>query len=573
MRGLRLVKLIVVATALAGAAVAYGLSGQAAAHSRAGARVAATAADSYYVLLLTNVDNNIYVGTETSLQSEHNCDLPDGGPPPCSTSIVYTVEAGPFASCAAATAAYNAAAMNPHPAFGGTKVYIFGGSYFIDDMSYWCTPGSSTTTTTTTSTSSTSAGTVPTGTCPIFAVPSASSARAAARSLPLRAGEGAQAAPKCTKKQIVRLLRLKSRKTYFAAVFVGAIGGLLGLVPGAQLPAATLIIEAGVLGVASGYYSYTADDIENPPDPAWQSIAVPQPPRIPTVASGRDLTVGEAAAITAILDADASTIGFSNALAISAERASTAAAAHDTVWVARQTSAEEVFATDAANAFAQLASVSQREQPVLSAWKWSGITIAGLQAEQRRVRTDGLPALFTEVVASLGLGQTQAILGSLKSAIASANLSQYSADLTEPDTLLVDTSEVASDLDAQKDLLGYAQYLKSSSASATATVNLTGSWTNPQTPTAPPWMLTTANSLHTLTGTFAGGAGHSGLRGTVTATLQSNNTVYAGTVHITEGTLSVGGTITITVVSQNKLEVSLKQTNLPNTQVFELDRE
>jgi hypothetical protein len=120
--------------------------------------------------------------------------------------------------------------------------------------------------------------------------------------------------------------------------------------------------------------------------------------------------------------------------------------------------------------------------------------------------------------------------------------------------------------------LSVAFHQGTAAGSGGSSANLTGSWTNPQTPTAPPWMLSTTNDLHTLTGTFTGGAGHSGLRGTVTATLQSNNTVYAGTVHITEGALSVGGTITITIVSQDRLDVSLKQANLPTTQVFELDR-
>jgi len=126
--------------------------------------------------------------------------------------------------------------------------------------------------------------------------------------------------------------------------------------------------------------------------------------------------------------------------------------------------------------------------------------------------------------------------------------------------------------DAAGGQLSVSFHQGTAAGSGGASANLAGSWTNPATPTAPPWVFTTTNKLHTLTATFAGGAGHTGLRGTVTATLQSNNTVYAGTVHITEGALSVGGTITITIVSQNKLEVSLKQTNLPNTQVFELDR-
>lgn len=147
------------------AAVVVGSAGAGATASPvARAPLSDSAAASYYVLLLTNVEDNVYVGTEASLQGVNACDLPDGGPSPCSNPVTYTVELGPYATCAAATAAYNAAAMNPHPAFGGTKVYIFGGSYFIDDMGFWCTPGSTTTTTSTTTTPTTTTTTTTTTT-------------------------------------------------------------------------------------------------------------------------------------------------------------------------------------------------------------------------------------------------------------------------------------------------------------------------------------------------------------------------------------------------------------------------
>jgi hypothetical protein len=98
----------------------------------------------YYVFVLTNVASpgNIFVGALSAVQGKLTCDFTDGGL--CADAggadvpVTYTENLGPFTSCADATAAYTAAAMNPHPAFGGEKVYIFGNSYFIDDQSAWC---------------------------------------------------------------------------------------------------------------------------------------------------------------------------------------------------------------------------------------------------------------------------------------------------------------------------------------------------------------------------------------------------------------------------------------------------
>jgi hypothetical protein len=193
----RLARVILLAAALAVAAVTIGSAGAGAA-ARPLAHAAA-ASDPYYVLLLTNVEDNVYIGTESSLASTYACDLPDGGPPPCTTAITYTVQLGPYATCAAATAAYNAAATNPHSAFGGTKVYIFGGSYFIDDMSYWCVPGSSVTTTPTTTTpattTTTTTSTTGASTAALPPLPTSFCTTAAAR---IAAAKHAVCAPKKT---------------------------------------------------------------------------------------------------------------------------------------------------------------------------------------------------------------------------------------------------------------------------------------------------------------------------------------------------------------------------------------
>ena len=125
----------------------------------------------YYVFVLTNVASpgNIWVGQVSDLAGKFTCNFTDGGL--CANAggqnvpVTYTENLGPYPTCTAATVAYNAAAMNPHPAFGGEKVYIFGNSYFIDDMSAWCVPGSSSTTTTTTTT--TAATTTESGPSPL----------------------------------------------------------------------------------------------------------------------------------------------------------------------------------------------------------------------------------------------------------------------------------------------------------------------------------------------------------------------------------------------------------------------
>jgi hypothetical protein len=107
--------------------------------------VAPVAPSPYYVFVLTNVASpgNIFVGPLSGVQGKLTCDFADGGN--CAAAggadvpVTYSENLGPFATCAEATDAYDAAAMNPHPAFGGEKVFIFGNSYFIDNKGSWCT--------------------------------------------------------------------------------------------------------------------------------------------------------------------------------------------------------------------------------------------------------------------------------------------------------------------------------------------------------------------------------------------------------------------------------------------------
>jgi len=103
-----------------------------------GAPVAVAAASSYYVFVLTNVADpgNIWVGQVSDLAGKNTCNFVDGGlcagaAAPMCCHIHRNL--GPYATCAAASPP-TTNRPDAHPAFGGTKVYIFGGSYFIDNM-------------------------------------------------------------------------------------------------------------------------------------------------------------------------------------------------------------------------------------------------------------------------------------------------------------------------------------------------------------------------------------------------------------------------------------------------------
>jgi hypothetical protein len=93
----------------------------------------------YYVYILTNVDSpgQIWVGTDSDLQGKNTCRFVGGGN--CAadgsgTPVQYSRQLGPYLTLGAATQAFCGAATSPHQAFGGTKAYIFGNSYFIDNV-------------------------------------------------------------------------------------------------------------------------------------------------------------------------------------------------------------------------------------------------------------------------------------------------------------------------------------------------------------------------------------------------------------------------------------------------------
>ncbi|MCU7827262.1 hypothetical protein [Kitasatospora sp. DSM 101779] len=100
----------------------------------------------YYVFLLTNVSGgNVLVGTLQDVMGKRTCDFVDGGL--CADAggadvpVQYVAKLGPYPTLTDAQAAFCAAATNQRPgppAAGGTKVDIFGGSYWIDNISFTC---------------------------------------------------------------------------------------------------------------------------------------------------------------------------------------------------------------------------------------------------------------------------------------------------------------------------------------------------------------------------------------------------------------------------------------------------
>ena len=99
-----------------------------------------------------------------------------------------------------------------------------------------------------------------------------------------------------------------------------------------------------------------------------------------------------------------------------------------------------------------------------------------------------------------------------------------------------------------------------------AVPDLTGSWFNVDAPSASPWQFKVSSDRQTLTANWHGDAatGHPNLVGTATATLNSRQPVYVGTLHITEGpSVTTNGTITFTINARDSVTVVYQQDNGP----------
>ena len=96
---------------------------------------------------------------------------------------------------------------------------------------------------------------------------------------------------------------------------------------------------------------------------------------------------------------------------------------------------------------------------------------------------------------------------------------------------------------------------------------LTGSWIGyPYVATSPAWRLQASDGGKTLTATWTGGAGHSGLHGgfaSDSSSFQDGYYVYSGTLHVTEGSLDVTGTMTFKVLNYWLVSMSYQQSNGP----------
>ena len=109
---------------------------------------------------------------------------------------------------------------------------------------------------------------------------------------------------------------------------------------------------------------------------------------------------------------------------------------------------------------------------------------------------------------------------------------------------------------------------------ATPPPDLTGLWQPRADKISPPWQLTTSNGGQTLSASWSGGDGHTGLRGTFTGTLDQSGTtnVYRGTLHIIEGSLDVTGTMSFDITSANEFLLTYQQTNGPHGETLAFDR-
>jgi len=109
------------------------------------------------------------------------------------------------------------------------------------------------------------------------------------------------------------------------------------------------------------------------------------------------------------------------------------------------------------------------------------------------------------------------------------------------------------------------------SASAAAPPKLNGEWINPAAPAAPPYELKTSSDGEALKATWTGAPPHQNLHGTFHGELNAAGSGYEGVLHVTEGSVSVGGTMTWTIDSPDRVTVSYKQDNGAGG-TFTLDR-
>jgi hypothetical protein len=359
------------------------------------------------------------------------------------------------------------------------------------------------------------------------------------------------------KQALKDLAAQESESSQYWAVGLGTCAFLASFFP----PAAPLAYACTAGGLAMGADATRLTRIarKDPPDSHWRSIVKPQLPRIPPLKPGNGVTADQASALNGVVAAHAAAIGYMDAFMTSVNRESSAAAAHSGDWVRRQQAAERSFAGSAASAFGRVASLSQQAAPRLASLSVA-VPLSALQTAQRQLAASGnLPSLFGQIGRSFGL--SPADLESLKSSIVSTNLSTFAAAhpeiLSNPIELLVGPNQVAL---ARSEQVAFNNYARGVVPAPTAGPNLTGTW-QPSGPSSPAWKLTTGSNGASLTASWRGGGTHSGLVGSFSGTLSADKRHYVGTMHVTEGSTDVTGTMTFTVVSTNSLTVTYKQSN------------
>ncbi|MGO9971843.1 MAG: hypothetical protein ACLP01_03230 [Solirubrobacteraceae bacterium] len=236
---------------------------------------------------------------------------------------------------------------------------------------------------------------------------------------------------------------------------VGVVGGVVGTAFGSPVVGGSIAVVLEGFSVAAAAHAASIQKAANadPPDRHWRSIVVPQPTTVYVVKAQGELTRSGAAALNRILAQMATVNGLVTAMVISTNRASSAKAAHSTVWFKRQSQAMGRFATEAGQAIDKLVTLL-RASKALASVRFPAFTPALLKELAEKVRAHGLPAGVVRSARHNGLSAATIarIARQLASGVAPAGLaSSLYGQLSAP-------ALVNSELSAARALLTYGRY-------------------------------------------------------------------------------------------------------------------
>jgi len=214
---------------------------------------------------------------------------------------------------------------------------------------------------------------------------------------------------------------------YFSAG-AGAVTGVMAVVsaavPGGQPNAVALAALTGGFGFLAYHFGVVASD---PPDPNWRSIAKAKPIGVPRIPAGGFLGAAGVATLNGILRQMATVNGLEYAFYVSHNRESSAKAAHNSLWVKRQTAAMGRFAIHTGQALDKLIALIQQSKSTLST-PFPGITPAALKRAAKYVRAHGLPTSFLNLAHKYGL--SGAVVAAIKrKLLASTGLPSYATSI------------------------------------------------------------------------------------------------------------------------------------------------